>query len=114
MIYEVYQNWVSGGGCWLDSEGSDQDKQSPDHDDDRSGRAGENPHRTGTPTPDDSDNSGVESENTSYNKNNNTKNTKGREGEGAYGAPAPDYPSPTADFAPTPEERTGQIDHSSD
>jgi len=111
---EVYQNWVSGGGCWLDSEGSDQDKQSPDHDDDRSGRAGENPHRTGTPTPDDSDNSGVESENTSYNKNNNTKNTKGREGEGAYGAPAPDYPSPTADFAPTPEERTGQIDHSSD
>ena len=76
--------------------------ESPDHDDHGSGRTGEKPGWTGTPTPHDSDNSGVESENTSYNKNNIYKNTKGREDEGAYGTPAPVYLSPTADSVPTP------------
>lgn len=76
--------------------------ESPDHDDHGSGRTGEKPGWTGTPTPHDSDNSGVESENTSYNKNNMYKNTKGREDEGAYGTPAPVYLSPTADSVPTP------------
>ncbi len=65
--------------------------ESPDYDDHGSGRTGEKPGWTGTPTPHDSDNSGVESENTSYNKNNIYKNTKGREDEGAYGTPAPVY-----------------------
>ncbi len=44
----------------------------------------------------------MESENTSYNKNNMNKKTKGREDENAYGTPAPVYLSPTADSVPTP------------
>lgn len=108
---EVYQNWISGSGCWLDNSPSGGDRGNfPDgHDGGEGGKAGEDQLRAGVPALSDLNDSGIESINTPYNKNNFFNNTLGRENESVCYPNLPASSHTPVDFAPalsTSEEGT--------
>ncbi|MDX8551224.1 hypothetical protein KHC33_12740 [Methanospirillum sp. J.3.6.1-F.2.7.3] len=103
---EVYQNWISGSGCWLDTSHTSDKNQDTDPDGDdgpESGKAGAELQGTGSSALSGEVDVNAESENTPDNKINFFNSPLGRENECVYGRPMPDGSHTSADCAPAQE-----------